>query len=1709
MIRGGVQAAQQAHHGRWSGGDAAFRAAQDLRSLAMMLLAGHVFHTLWEDGELSLSRSVPESGRSPLLALAPSTAQPALTSLQRLEHACALRDELDSTWAARPREVVHHRGRSTLLSDDPGGELLACLVGSPWELTAFLRVAIGLTVALGRLHDRGLVHKDIKPAHVLVDVATGKAWLTGFGTASSLPRERKGAEPPEVIAGTLAYMAPEQTGRMNRSIDSRSDIYSLGVTLYEVLTGARPFNAADPMEWIHCHVARPPPPPSVMASGQAVPGPIAAILLKLLSKTAEERYQTAAGLAIDLRQCLKEWESHARIDAFPLGAHDTPDRLRIPEKFYGREREIATLLAAFDRVVAQGTPELVLVSGYSGIGKSSVVHELHKALVPPRGLFASGKFDQYQRDIPYATLSQAFQSLVRQILGESDAEVRAWREALQEALGPSGQLMVNLIPELASILGEQQPVPDLPPHEARNRFQLVFCRFLGVFARPEHPLALFLDDLQWLDAATLDLFEHLVTGAEVGHLLLLGAYRDNEVDATHPLTRTIAAVFEAGARVEKIVLAPLEQGDVGRLLADSLHCSLERAAPLTALVHEKAGGNPFFSIQFIDVLVEEGLITFNRELAAWTWDLPRIHAKGFTDNVADLLLGKLIRLRKPTQHALRHFACLGNSAEVATLAIVHGSSEEAVHAALWEAVRAGLVLRLDGAYRFLHDRVQEAAYALLPEPERAAEHLRIGRLLLAATEAPALDEKIFDIVNQLNRGALLISSLPSRERAAELNLLAGKRAMTSTAHASALTYLAAGSALLGDDTWERRYALTFALEFHRAECEFLTGDAVAAEPRLSMLSQRAADLTDLAAVACSSMALFTTINRLEDALDVCFAYLKRVGIHWAARPSDALVQKEYDRVWQQLGSRSIEELVDLPLLTDPDHRATLEVLITSAPAVMFSDASLYRLIVGRMVNLSLEHGNSDASCLAYEFVGMILGPYFGDYPAAFRFGQLGFDLVENRGLDRFKARVYSCFGGLIVPWSKHLREGQPLVRRAFDVARQSGDLTYATYSLGMLCTNVLACGTPLAEAQREAEVGLSFARKAKFGMVAGFFAGKLRLMLALRGLTASLGSFNDADFDEGQFEQYLEADPRFAAALCWYSIRKLQARFHAGDYSSALVAAAKAETLFWTCPSLFEGAEHVFFRALARAASHDLVSADERPSLLAGLLLDHAQLARWAENCPENFANRAALVAAELARIGGRALEAMQLYEDAIHSSRENGFVHNEAIASELAGQFHAARGFEMIAHAYLRNARHCYERWGALGKVEQLDRLHPHLRSEGALASPIATIGTPVGQIDFATVVKVSQAVSSELVLDKLIARLMVIAVEHAGAVRCLLILPCGEEMRIEAEASSGQVDVTVHVHQAVVKPDQLPESVLRYVVRTQESVILDDASGPNQFSADEYLRRAHARSILCLPLVKQGKLIGVLYLENNLTPYVFTPDRIALLNLLAAQAAISLENARMYSSMARSVEEREALLREVHHRVKNNLQLVSSLLNLQGARATDREVAELFADSRNRVRSMALVHENLYRAGNLSRIAMAAHIQRLCAHLRGAYAMESSRVELVMRVSDLHLDMDRAVSCGLIINELVSNALKHAFPGERAGRVSIELQPIGQSRHALTVADNGVGLPPELELGTTDSLGLQLVHDFTSQLHGTITLNRASGTTFTIVFEDSKSTT
>ncbi|MEA2626448.1 MAG: hypothetical protein QOD06_2493 [Candidatus Binatota bacterium] len=1471
-------------------------------------LSTYVLEPLWEDGEFVLSRGVHDGDRAPLLTFAPAAAAPTSETIARIEHAYSLRGELDSAWAARPVSLVHRNGRPTLLLEDPGHDLLANLVGHPWQVAPFLRVAIGVAAALARLHARGIIHKDVKPPNVLVNVATGDAWLIGFGIASRLPRERQAPEPPEAIAGTLAYMAPEQTGWMNRSVDSRSDLYAFGVTLYEMLTGTLPFVAADPLEWVHCHVARQATPPVERVSG--MPRILSDVVMKLLAKTPEERYQTAAGVEDDLRRCLAAWEADGRIDTFALGAGDVSDRLIVPEKLYGREREIDALLDVFARVVADGGSRLVLVSGDSGVGKSSLVNELHERLVVPtairdglaqRTLFASGKVERQKGDIPYGPFAQALQSLVRAVLGKSESELGRWREELRRALGPNGRLVIDLVPQLELVIGEQPPIPDLPPRDSQNRFQTVVRRFLGVFARAEHPLMLFLDDLQWLDAATLDLLEHLVTEPEVRHLLIVGAYRDDDVAAAHPLMRVLAAIRESGSSMLELALRPLTLDDVGALVADTLRCRAEIAAPLAELVHDKTGGNPFFAVQFLTELAEEGAFRFDTNGRAWTWDLAEICARGFSESIADLMVGKLSRLDATTREALKQLASLGHSVDATMLSIVRGTSTDEVREVLWEAVRSGLVFRRNDAYTFVHDRVQEAAYALIPEDERPAIHLESGRRLAAETSENSRQTTIFDVVNQLNRGISLVTSRAERERIAELNLIAGKRAKAATAYSSAAAYLDVGQTLLADDAERRESALAIALAFHRAECEFLDGETAAAEERLSGLAARAASTSDRAAITCLRVAVYTTLNRYDCAVDVAVDDLRSRGIEWPRHPTDDDVREEYGRMWKKMRGRSIEALIDLPPMTDPDCRDSMNVLADVLAPALFADVNSFALVVARMVALSLEHGNCDGSSLAYAQIFMVLGPRFGDPVSGFRFGQLGVDLVERRGLVRFRPRVQLIFGYHVLAWMRHLRIGGEWIRRAFDTAQESGDLTFAGFASTLSITNRLAAGEPLADVQGDAESGVAFAKKTGFAAVGRCFLVQLGLIRSLRGLPAHFGAAGDVAWDEQWFEQH--ADDRSLTSW-YYWVRKLQAHFHAGDHAAALDAAARAEACHWTTSSFWEVAEYHFHAALVRAISCDGAPPAENARHHEALVAHHGRIAAWARHCPENFADRAALVGAELARVEGRELEAERLYEDAIRLARGYGFIQNEALASELAARFHAARGFATISRAYLRNARERYSAWGAEGKVRQIDDLHPGALDEEAPVSgrTSAIMGTPVEHLDLTTMVEASRALSGEIDLERLIRTLMVSAVEHAGAERGLLVLAGSEGLRIEAEAITEHDSVGVRLGKGAAIGTDLPESVLQYVARAHETVLVDDASREHRFAGDEYIVRKRPRSILCLPLLKQAKLSGVLYLENNLAPNVFTAARITVLKVLASQAAISLENARLFGELQRA---------------------------------------------------------------------------------------------------------------------------------------------------------------------------------------------------------------
>ena len=1068
----------------------------------------------------------------------------------------------------------------------------------------------------------------------------------------------------------------------------------------------------------------------------------------------------------------------------------------------------------------------------------------------------------------------------------------------------------------------------------------MFRRFIKVFARPEQPLALFLDDLQWLDTATLDLLKELLTGSDLQCLMLIGAYRENEVDAAHPLRQQLQAIEVAGGKVAEVTLTPLSREELGQLIAETLRCELDRAASLAQLVQEKTGGNPFFAIQFISSLAEEGMLIFDHNARCWSWDLGRIHAKAYTDNVVDFMVGRLARLPPDTQNALQLLACLGNSAEVIKLSIALGWSEDQVHAALRPAVHQELVERPAGAYRFAHDRVQEAAYSLIPEELRTEAHLRIGRRLAAHIPPEEQDAAIFDVVNQLDRGVTLITSREEREHLAELNLRAGKRAKASTAYTSALTYLVVGATLLPEDSWERCHELTFELELLRAECEFLTGAMAASDERLKGLSSRAANTVERALVACLHIDLYTTVAQSSHAIAVGLDYLRHLGIEWSPHPTDDDVRREYDRIWLQLATRSIEDILELPLMTDPASLATMDVLTKIAPAAFtLMEANFHALAVCWAANLSLERGNSDASCDAYVRLGFIAGDRFGDYKSGSRFGKVGYDLVERWGLKRFQARTYLLFAHFLIPYTRHVKAGRDLLDRGFEVANKIGDLMFVGWYRGLyLIENLLASGDPLSEVQREAERGLAFAQKAQLVHVAYIVQTHLELIRTLRGLTRKFGSFDEEDGD-ARFAK----NPNSAFAEWLYCVRKLQAHFHAGEYLLAIEAATRAQR-HTASGYLYQVADLHFYSALSHAAVCD--GTDLGRSHFAALSAHHRQLKNWAEQCPENFESRAALVGAEIARIERRDGDAMSLYELAIRSARGSGLVHYEAIAYERASASYRARKFDELADFYLRNARDRYMRWGAVGKVQQLDEIYAHLRDREVTPAPTSTITEPVEHLDLAPVIKVSQAISSEIVLEKLIDTLMRTAIAQAGAVRGLLISSRSAELRIEAEADTSGETTAVQLRDDTVTEAALPGSVLRYVLRTQENVILDDASAESPFSADPYIRQQNARSVLCLPLINQTKLIGMLYLENNLAPRVFAPSRIAVLKVLASQAAISLENSRLYGDLQEQTAKIRTVQAELAHvsRVTTLGQFTASIAH---------EVNQPIAAARNNARA------------------------------------------------------------------------------------------------------------------------------------------------------------
>ena len=1504
----------------------------------------NIFDTIKEGNRTIIYRGERRKDHRPVIIKALNREYPSVRELTQLTYEYELLRKLSKELREKelfaivePIGLEKYKNGLAVIIEDFGGEPVSEIIQrQEVDLASFLEISIGMASSIEIVHEHNIIHKDIKPSNVIINQNTGEVKLIDFGIASQLNSEHQTVSSPDLLEGTLPYMSPEQTGRMNRSIDYRTDFYSLGITLYEMLTGELPFQTSDPMEMVHCHIARIPAPPH--KRDPDIPEAVSNIVMKLLSKTAEDRYQTAFGVKVDLENCLNQLKEKGHISDFIVGQEDLSSQFTIPQKLYGRENEVKTLLAAFDRV-SEGATEMMLVGGYSGIGKSALVHEVHQPIVRQRGFFIEGKFDQFQRNIPYFALIQAFQELIRQLLTESEDRIELWREKLLTAFGSNGQVIIDVIPEVELIIGSQSSVSSLEAAQAQKRFNLVFQKFINVFTQPEHPLVIFLDDLQWADAASLKFIQLFMTDVDNQYLLLIGAYRDNEVGKSHPLSLTLDELRETEATVNIVMVKPLELSNISALVADTLHCDLEKVEPLAELCFQKTNGNPFFINQLFQSLYAEGLLVFDLERRLWDWQLSEIQKIGITDNVVELMIAKIKKFPARSQELLKLAACIGNKFTLDVLSVVDEKPPSETAEGLWEVLQENLILprsndykvplfigrdlkdisleSLPVEYRFLHDRVQQAAYAMIPGSDKIKTHLKIGRLRLSSTSQKELEENIFDIVNHLNMGSELIADSEENHQLSKLNLMAGRKAKASTAYEAALRYFIKGIDIWqGDIIWEEDYALAFALYRERSECEYLCGNFDKAEELFDVVLNHAQTNLEKADIQNIRLALYDNTGKFLENLRVGSEALKKFGLIMPTETEDILAEfaRDLEAYKAHLERIKIPELIDASEMTNPAIIACMHLLMNMTGPAYFTDQDLLALTALKMVNLSIEYGNSDVSAHGYAFWGILAGARLVDYESGYEFGQLSLKLNEKFLNTSLTCKVFNLFGALISPWRRYIKDSIPVLRQGYQAGVETGDV-YGSYNSYNLIMQRILANEPFDSVLEESNKHLDFLKKTKNHVFVGVQQMDQHFIFNLQGLTRNKFSLSDNDFDELECVQMWQENS-FLPGVATYNIFKTQILFLYGNYEDALQMAQESHQSQAFVSGIANQAEHYLYYSLILTALYPSVSKTQQQKYWEILEQNQQKLKIWSENCPENFLHKYLLVTAEISRIFGKDIEAIDLYEKAIESARKYEFIQGEAIANELNARFWFSRGNNKIAKLYITEAHYCYHRWGAERKVLDLEEQYPTLLSEPTptdsgpyTATYTSTSSSTSGALDLTTVMKASQALAGEIILDKLLNQLMKIAIENAGAQKGFLVLDKDGQWVIEAKGEVDCKEVTILQSIPINDIDKntgipfLSAAIIYYVANTQESIVLNHASLDGQFTHDPYVVEAKPKSVLCAPLINLGKLSGILYLENNLTTSAFTPDRLEVLTLLSSQAAISIENAKLYENLKQEI--------------------------------------------------------------------------------------------------------------------------------------------------------------------------------------------------------------
>ncbi|MBE9205251.1 AAA family ATPase [Nostoc sp. LEGE 06077] len=1502
------------------------------------ILGYQLTEQLYAGSRTVVYRGIRQADQQPVVIKLLNREYPTFSELLQFHNQYTITKNLNFPGIVCPLSLeVYRNGYALVMADFGGISLREYLKNQQLTVQEFLIIALQMCDILNYLYQNRVIHKDIKPANILINPQTHEIKLIDFSIASLLPKETQTLINPNILEGTLAYLSPEQTGRMNRGIDYRSDFYSLGVTFFELLTGELPFNCEDSMELVHCHIAKMPASVNskqLTVNSEQISQVLDNMIQKLMAKNAEDRYQSALGLKHDLEICLSQLKATGRIVNFEIGEWDICDRFIIPEKLYGRETEVQQILAAFARIAdIQDSPdsrsELVLVTGFSGIGKTAVVNEVHKPIVKQRSYFIKGKFDQFNRNIPFSAFVQAFGDLIRQLLTESDRQLQKWQAKILQVLGENGQVIIDVIPELEKIIGKQPPVQELLGTAAQHRFNLLLQNFIQIFATKAHPLVIFLDDLQWADSGSLQLIKSLIIHSDSGYLLLIGAYRDNEVFPGHPLMLTLDEIVRIQGKINSINLQPLSELTLNQLVADTLGCTAELSLPLSHLVYQKTQGNPFFSTQFLKGLHQDGLIYFNFAQGYWQCDIAQINQRSLTDDVVEFMALQLQRLPSSTQKVLQLAACIGNHFDLKTLGVVCQQSARETAADLWNALQAGLILPQSEVYKFyvdqenqnltdkneqfvtykfLHDRVQQAAYSLIPEQQKQATHLQIGRLLLQDSADEQQEEHLFEIVSQLNLGQSLITDIAEKLLLAEYNFKASQKALVATAYTSALEYATSGLELLGQSAWDDQYSLTLNLHNLATEAAYLQGNLEVMEQYATKIQQQAQTLTDTIKIAEVKLEAYTNQGQFIFAIEMALDVLSQLGIHLPKQPVPEEIPAAFQAIALQLNGRSPSELLNLPQMIDPGVLAAMRILVKVGAATYACKPELFPLVTLKQVELSIQYGNANTSVVGYVGYGLLLCGILEDFSTGYEFGQLALQLCDRLNEKEFYGRTLVLAHFYITFCTNHAQETLAPLKQAYQCSLEGGDLVFAGFGGFTYCLHSYLTGQPLNELIQDINIYSHGIQQISQQTALNFTKSCQQTVLNLLGQVNNPVVLTGAAMDEANMLETLHQSGD-QSGLWFLLINKLCLCFWFGEYSQTLDIAQQAKQYVGGGAGTFNVPLFYFYESLAL-----LATSGDSEIITANLEILHKR----ALYAPMNFQHKYDLVKAEQHRVLGQKTEALELYDRAVAGAKANGYIQEEALANELAAKFYLDWGKATVAQAYMQQAYYCYAHWGAKAKTDDLEAKYPHLLSailqqRQLNLSPqetisTATIATYTSQtsssnstsfstnLDFGAILKASRALLSAIKLEELITNLMQVLLQNSGAQKIALILPEKADWTVAAVATVENLAQPVFSPHPLDRSTDVPIKMIYAVKHTLQPIIIHDMTKEYNWEADSYIQQYLPKSTVCTPIVNQGKLIGVLYLENSLTTEVFTSERIEILDLICTQAAISLENARLY---------------------------------------------------------------------------------------------------------------------------------------------------------------------------------------------------------------------